>query len=147
VGNVYWYYGMSFIAGMFGYIIVKFWVLPIVKYKRLRQRLLSELGSYSEALPADAAAKMKSAPAKKRLRDMRRLGVKLISVHDGELPYWYRLMLMSRKESPAAATEPLLRLENMPTSGQARQCIETILGCLSARKLVAKLPDTKRATS
>jgi hypothetical protein len=139
VGNVYWYYGMSFVAGMFGYIIVKFWVIPIVKYKRLKRRLIFELDAYCAMLPVDAAAKMKSTPAKKRLRDLRRMGVKLISVHDGELPYWYRLMLMSRKESPAAAADPLLRLENMPTSGQSRQCIDAIAGSLGRKRtLVAK---------
>jgi hypothetical protein len=133
VRNVYWFYGMSFAAGMFGYIIVKFWIIPIRKYKKLRRRLLSELESYRAALPAGDGAQLKIGPAKKRLQELRRIGVDLLSVHDGELPYWYRLKLASRKESPAAATDPLLRLENMPTSGQVRRCIESITGSLGVR--------------
>jgi hypothetical protein len=43
-----------------------------------------------------------------------------------ELPHWYRLVLMTRGESPQKAAEPILRLENMPTSGQARACIQEI---------------------
>jgi hypothetical protein len=143
VRNVYWFYGMSFAAGMFGYIIVRFWIIPIVKYKKLRRRLLSELDTYRASLPDDGAAKLKSAGARKRLLDLRRTGIELLSVHDGELPYWYRLMLMSRKESPAAAADPLLRLENMPTSGQARQCIEAIGGSLGAQPAKARRQGEK----
>ncbi|RJQ75022.1 MAG: hypothetical protein C4519_16175 [Desulfobacteraceae bacterium] len=117
---------MSFIAGMCGYIIVRFWILPIVRYRRVKWQLLAGLQAFSESLPADGAVKLKAAPAKMQLRELRRKGSQLISLHDGCLPYWYRLMLLTRKESPAKAAVPILRLENMPTAGQARQCIDTI---------------------
>jgi len=132
VDSIYWACLLSFMAGACGYIITRFWIMPIRHYRRVKRQLLKGLSEYAQKLPSDPTGKTKKAFSAGRLRDLRRLGVQLVSVHDGELPYWYRLVLVSRKESPQAASEPILRLENMPTSGQARQCIDVIKSRLRA---------------
>lgn len=119
--NLYWLAGLSFMVGVCGYIIVRFWIIPISRYRRARHLLLHRLKMIVESLPADAEAP-KGSLGKKALRDLRHCGVNLVDLYIDELPHWYRLVLMTRGESPQKAADPILRLENMPTSGQARAC-------------------------
>lgn len=129
---LYWAAIMSFVVGACGYIIVRFWIVPITRYRGIKHRLLSGLNDCLQNMPeADGSARWKQALGKNRLRDIRRLGVKLVDLHNSDLPYWYRLILMTRKESPIDAIEPILRLENMGDSGKARQCIAEIVTHLS----------------
>ncbi len=124
--SLYWAAFLSFIAGICGYIIIRFWIVPIVRYRRIKGRLRSGISAYLQRLPADSSAKTKGVANKKALRDIRQSGSHLVDLYNGELPYWYRLVLMTHKESPPKAADPIMRLENMPTSGQARQCIGVI---------------------
>jgi hypothetical protein len=124
--SIYWVGVFSFLMGACGYIIVRFWIIPISRYRRAKRRLRGHLTAYRRLLPGDDAARLKGPVSRKTVRDIRRWGVKLADLHDEALPYWYRLVLMTRKESPREATEPILRLENMPTSRQARECIQEI---------------------
>lgn len=129
--------GFSFLAGMCGYIMVRFWILPIGRYRRAKGQLLQRLNDYRKLLPEDDGTPLKRDQGRKILREIRRQGVALVDLHDQELPYWYRLALLSRKESPEAATDPILRLENMPNGGQARKCLREIGGHLGFRELQA----------
>ncbi|MFZ1985703.1 MAG: hypothetical protein WAU91_14890 [Desulfatitalea sp.] len=124
--TIYWAALLSFIAGACGYVITRFWIIPIGRYRRIKQQLIGELQTYCQKLPTDDHAKLKPAPDDARLRLIRQLGMQLVAVHSGELPYWYQLVLITRKESPQEASDPILRLEKMPTSQQARQCIAAI---------------------
>ena len=44
---------ISFVIGVFGYIIVRFWVLPIGRYIRVKSRLTSELRALLNMLPTE----------------------------------------------------------------------------------------------
>jgi len=124
--SIYWVAVLSFLMGVCGYIIVRFWIIPIGRYRRAKGRLRQRLDAFWRLLPADDTAKPKAAGVKKTLREIRRGGVELMALHDEELPYWYRLALMTRRESPRDAVEPILCLENLSASGQARQCVQEI---------------------
>lgn len=123
---IYWAAAVSFVIGACGYIIVRFWLIPIIRYKRVKKKLHAGLKAFSQKLTLRQAEKSKAVSEKKRCRDLRRLGMKLVKVHDAELPYWYRLVMVTRKESPLAASASLMRLENLPTIEQAGQCIEDV---------------------
>jgi hypothetical protein len=123
--NLYWIAGLSFMVGVCGYIIVRFWIIPISRYRRAKTQLLHRLEAIVATLPPDAE-EPKGSLGKKALRDLRRCGVNLVDLYIDELPHWYRLVLMTRGESPQKAADPILRLENMPTSGQARACVGEI---------------------
>ncbi len=123
---LYWAALLSFIAGVCGYIIARFWIVPIGRYRRTKKQLCRELASYGQSLPAEDDARLKPGAENPQLLQIRQLGLKLVEVHNFELPYWYRLVLVTRKESPQAAFDPIQRLENMPGVRQARQCIERI---------------------
>lgn len=135
--SLYWAALLSFITGAFGYIIARFWIVPIGRYRRTKQQLLRELRNYDRALPGEENARLKSAKDNPHLLEARQLGLRLVEVHNLELPYWYRLVLVTRKESPQDAFDPIQRLEHMPSVRQARQCIERIehhLGASTAGK-------------
>lgn len=123
---IYWAAIFSFVAGACGYIIVRFWVIPIGRYKRLKGRLTADLARMMEVLPAEVHASPKAFLSKKRLKEMRRTMMRLVELNNHDLPYWYRLVLVTRKESAEQASEVAMRLENLPTSGQARKCLEEI---------------------
>lgn len=123
---LYWAALLSFIAGVCGYIIARFWIVPIGRYRRIKKQLGRELENYRRSLPAEDNRRLRPGTDNPQLLQIRQFGLKLVEVHDFELPYWYRLMLVTRKESPQAAFDPIQRLENMPSAGQARECIERI---------------------
>ena len=123
---IYWAALASFIAGACGYIIIRFWILPIVRYRRLKTELRHHLGKLYGLLPEEDTQAPIAAMGKKRLKEMRRRMMRLVDLHDHDLPYWYRLVLVTRQESPQQASETALRLENLPTTGQARHCLEEI---------------------
>jgi hypothetical protein len=123
---IYWAALMSFVAGVFGYIIARFWIIPIGRYRRTKRQLLRELDNYRRALPVEDNARLKPGTDNAHLLQIRQLGLKLVEVHNFELPYWYRLVLLTRKESAQEAFDPIQRLENMPSVRQALQCMERI---------------------
>ncbi len=123
---IYWAALFSFVAGACGYIIIRFWTIPIFRYKRLKRQLHKCLGQLFILLPEEDGAAPKASLGKKRLKEMRRLMKKLVDLNDHDLPYWYRLVLVTRKESSRQASEVVMRLENLPTSGQARACLEEV---------------------
>ena len=131
---LYWAALLSFIAGVFGYIIARFWIVPIGRYRRTKKQLHQELAVYRRSLPADDNSRLKPGTDNPHLLQIRQLGLKLVEVHDFDLPYWYRLVLVTRKESPQEAFDPIQRLANMPSVHQASQCIERINQHLGATR-------------
>lgn len=131
---IYWAALFSFVVGACGYIIVRFWIVPISRYRKLKRLLVQGIDDCARKLSESKdPARWKHAAGKANLREFRRLGVKLVDLHNGDLPYWYRLILLTRQESPIDAIEPILRLENMATGDKALKCIEEIGGHLGVK--------------
>jgi hypothetical protein len=115
---------LSFLAGVFGYIIARFWIIPIRRYQRSKTELTTQLKEWWTKLPPESAQGQPARPGKKRLDILQRQSAALVVLHDVDLPYWYRLVLMTRKESAQAASEALSGMQNVTSSGQARQLLE-----------------------
>jgi hypothetical protein len=100
---------VSFLAGLFGYFIARFWVRPIGLYRRHKRRLALDLADYATALGQSETPSRSN----ESLRSARKAYDELLSVFHDELPHWYRLVLVRRLESPLAASQPLLALANI----------------------------------
>lgn len=122
--SIYWALILSFIAGAMGYIIVRFWLIPIARYRQAKKALIASLERCARKLADDDVKDHKNLPGKKLLREMRQLNTRLIEVHELELPYWFRLLLMTRNESPNAASEAIERMENLSGTIELRQCLD-----------------------
>jgi len=102
----------SFIVGLLGYIIIRFWILPIRRYLNIKDRLASDIGAFLDMLQADRPQNNESSQIPDRGLSVRRHCSELISIYQNELPYWYRLYLESKKERPLEASKFLMRLAN-----------------------------------
>ena len=118
--------GASFIAGLLGYIIAKLWIKPIVGYNLTKRKLGHELARYLEQMnestgPDDPVIQHGDAAS---LRAARQHAVDLVSCFNAKIPYWYRLLLESRKESPTEAAGLLTNLSKMRDKKQVKNRIE-----------------------
>ena len=103
---------LSFIAGLLGYIIIRFWILPIGRYLKIKSRLASDIGALLDMLQDDRLQNNQYAGIQERGMSVRRHCSDLVSIYQNDLPYWYRLYLESKKEQPLEAATVLMRLAN-----------------------------------
>ena len=79
---IYWAALVSFIIGAFGYIIVRFWIIPIVRYKKAKSRLKASVVGFYKKIPQETEGKnFKKLLSKKDLQQMRGMGMKLVEIH------------------------------------------------------------------
>jgi hypothetical protein len=120
--------GASFVAGVLGTIIVRMWIKPILGYHLAKRRLGGELARYLSGV-SDADQAVGTEDNQKRneatLRSARKIAMNLVARYDTELPYWYRLMLINRKESPGEASGQLTNLTKIRDPEQRRARIDT----------------------
>ena len=119
--------GASFITGLLGYIIARLWIKPIARYhitkRKLDQALAQYLAQANAAIGLDEKGdKQKHGDA--MLRTARKHAMGLVSCYDAEIPYWYRLLLDSRQESPAKASGLLTNLSKLRNREQVKDRIE-----------------------
>ncbi len=97
--------GASFVIGVAGYIIVRFWIKPIARYTAAKRKVNRELKRYLAHIDKTTGSKTKTASQKDNpaLRNARKGTMTLATCYSDEIPYWYRLLLDSREESPADA--------------------------------------------
>lgn len=103
---------ISFVAGLFGYIITRFWIIPIRRYSRVKGRLGSDISVLLDILFEDKAQNEKHTQIQALQVSVRRQSSDLVSIYQNDLPYWYRLNLESKKEQPLEAAKSLMRLSN-----------------------------------
>ena len=103
---------ISFVIGLFGYIVVRFWILPIGRYIRVKSRFASDLRALLDMLQAEQPRNTENSQIQDRQVSLRRYSSDLVSIYQDELPYWYRLYLESKKEQPLEAAESSMRLSN-----------------------------------
>jgi hypothetical protein len=103
---------ISFVMGLFGFVIVRFWILPIGRYLRVKSRLASDMNALLDMLQAEQPRNTGNSHIQDRQVSLRRHSSDLVSIYQDELPYWYRLYLESKKEQPLEAAESSMRLSN-----------------------------------
>jgi hypothetical protein len=117
---------ISFLAGLFGYVIARYWLRPIGLYRRHKRRLAQDLEFYAAALNQGGARVSDDPRVLARLQTARRSLRDLLSTYDSELPHWYRLVLAKRSESPTAASQPLMTLANIRNPEHAAKRLQQV---------------------
>jgi len=121
---------ISFVIGLFGYIVVRFWILPIGRYIRVKSRFASDLRALLDILQAEQPRNTENSQIQDRQVSLRRYSSDLVAIYQNELPYWYRLYLESKKEQPLEAAESSMRLSNTRKSEHAFRHADEIKGFL-----------------
>jgi len=118
--------GASFVAGLLGYIIVRFWIKPIARYTSTKRKLNHELARYLAHMSETAGSEKKKTQnrGKPTLRNARKYTMTLASCYGEEIPYWYRLLLDSRGESPTEALGLLTNLSKIRDHEQIKDRID-----------------------
>jgi len=102
----------SFVLGLFGYIVVRFWIFPIGRYIRLKDRLAFDLNTLLDMLQDEQSYQTEKSQIQDQRLSIRRHSSDLVSTYQNKLPYWYRLYLESKNEQPLKAAESSMRLSN-----------------------------------
>lgn len=117
--------GASFLVGLLGTIIARLWIKPLVRYSLTRRKLDQELSHCLAIINRWGSQKpSRDTRIDSALRKARKHAMELVSSYEKEIPYWYRLMLDSRKESPIEASGLLTNLAKIKNREQAMQRIE-----------------------
>jgi hypothetical protein len=120
----------SFVVGLFGYIVVRFWIFPIGRYIRLKSRFASDLRTLMDMLQAEQSGNTGNPQIKDRQISLRRNSSDLASIYQKDLPYWYRLYLESKQEQPLEAADSSMRLSNTRNLDHAFRQADEIKGFL-----------------
>jgi len=121
---------ISFVIGLLGYIVVRFWILPIGRYIQVKGRFASDLRTLLDMLQAEQPYNTENSQMQDRQVSLRRHSSDLVSIYQNELPYWYRLYLESKKEQPLEAAESSMRLSNTRKLEHAFRQADEIKGFL-----------------
>ncbi len=124
---------ISFLVGVFGYIITQFWIRPISRYREVKHRIASDLKWYLEAQKNEIKDKIDPEQIGGRVEIIRSHCAELTDCFSDDLPHWYKLLLESRHESPIDASKHLLALANIRNSEHADRRLEKITNSLKIK--------------
>lgn len=118
--------GASFVAGLLGYVIARLWIKPILRYHITKRKLDHELTRYlaqmNKAAGPERQARKKQDDAS--LRTARKHAMDLAACYGADIPYWYRLLLDSRKASPTQVPGLLTNLSKIRDREQIKNRID-----------------------
>ncbi len=122
---------ISFFIGMFGYVLVVFWLRPVAGYRNVKRRLAKDLNAGER----DKEGKpVYSKEALKALKPVwKQHAAAVTAVYEERLPDWYKLTLKRRGESPMDAAKHLMALANIQNPQHAANRIAEIRACLTVK--------------
>jgi len=102
----------SLLAGGAGYLIVTFWMDPVLRYLQIRHEVTSDLLFYSNVMHEDSLGDELKQRAKDR-RVANRKHASEMSACYYRLPWWYKKFFLNRRnEDPLRASRSLIGLSN-----------------------------------
>ncbi|MBI3773507.1 MAG: hypothetical protein HY272_12505 [Gammaproteobacteria bacterium] len=102
---------LSIAASAIGYLIITFWVKPILHYREIKHRVAADLVFFANATELQKHDGTLREDTLQRKESNRRCASELKAIYS-ELPSWYRLLLKKRKENPIEASKNLIGLSN-----------------------------------
>jgi hypothetical protein len=109
----------GFILGLVGFIVVRFWILPIRRYHKLKKATVATVQTYCNFLASVHPETASREELKHKRQSLRQLAADLTSTYNDILPSWYRLLLESRSEHPLEASTHLMTLSNIHQQAHA----------------------------
>lgn len=125
---------IGFSLGATGYIVFRFWLLPIGRYQRIKDQIMESIRHHELKLTNENAFQL----SQDQSVTCRKQSVALTDAYYDDLPHWYRMVLTNRKESPDEASKSLLALSGIRDPDHARNRILTIKKSLNLSKGQAK---------
>ena len=104
---------VGFILGLAGFIITRFWVMPIWRYRKIKAATAANVDNFCCLLDNTTAQENSKEQLKAIRKSLRQQAADLASAYNEILPYWYKLLLESRPESPVEASAHLMALSNI----------------------------------
>ncbi|MBI5591270.1 MAG: hypothetical protein HY881_12385 [Deltaproteobacteria bacterium] len=120
---------IGFSLGATGYIVFRFWLLPIGRYQRIKDQIAESIRHHELKLSGENAFQLSPDQAE----SCRKQSVALTDAYYDDLPHWYRMVLTNRKESPDDASKNLLALSGIRDPDHARNRILNIKKSLNLR--------------
>jgi hypothetical protein len=127
----FWITFLSIAAGALGYLIVTFWVQPILRYRDIKYRVAADLVYFANALDLQKLNGSLREDTLQRKENNRRCASELRAIYS-DLPLWYRCVLNWSNEKPLEASTELIELAN---SSEWRDAEEFIKGVKNNLKL------------
>jgi hypothetical protein len=121
-----------FFLGSFGYVILKFWVQPIIRYRSIRKRVIQNLADYLNSFNQEDEGENFHGVINRKAEEMRRHSMELTECFTNSLPVWYKMLLNSRGEFPEKIANHLMILSNTRNYYNARNRMEKIRLVLKA---------------
>ena len=122
---------LSFFVGMFGYVLIYFWLRPVIGYRKVKGRLVKDLNAHVYAPGGDAADAKHNLKARKAV--WKKHAAAMTAVYEERLPDWYKLTLVRRGESPMDAAKHLLALANIQHPDHAAKRVDQIKSSLKMK--------------
>lgn len=122
----FWITLLSIGAGAIGYMIVTFWVQPILRYREIKYRVAADLVFFANAIDLQKQNGSLREDTLQRKDSNRRCAAELKAIYS-DLPFWYRLLLRKQKENPIEASKDLIGLSNSSSWGDAEDYINGVM--------------------
>jgi len=111
---------VGLVMGSFGYVLARFGIRPLLRYRRFKHGLAGLLDTL-----------IKTQAISTEVRDtLQRTAVELQDMVDEGLPRWYIIALYKKEERPKDAVRHLQTLANCREPGAIRRRITAVQNCL-----------------
>ena len=126
---------ISFVSGFLGYIILQFWIRPILGYRKIKNKVALTIKYYCKSKNnKDIGEKIKLQMKEKEWgKANRQNSVELSASYNENLPNWYKMLLDSRGESPIDASKHLMILSNTRNYGHMEKHMKEIKNYLKIK--------------
>jgi hypothetical protein len=124
---------ISFVSGSLGYLILRFWIRPILGYKKIKNKVALTIKYYYKSKNNKNIGEKIKSQMKERSKTNRQNSVELSASYNENLPNWYKMLLDSRGESPIDASKHLMILSNTSNWDHAEKHIEGIKNYLKIK--------------
>lgn len=126
---------LGIVFGAAGYWIATFWMQPILRYREVRSKVLSDLIFYAQVTNADGLNERMRELYENRVEANRRSSADLTACL-AELPRWYRAWLRVRGCDIEAAAQHLIGFANTTEYEAAAKRVERIKKSLCIKTTV-----------
>ncbi len=132
--TVYLWGGITgFLGGSFCYVMAKFAVIPIFKYRKFKLSIVSDIKNYLNGINSVEENILLQEELQKSMSSIRHHASELSDFYNDSLPVWYKTFLKNCGEFPIDASKHLVALSNTRNYEHACNRMEKIKQALRLR--------------